>query len=115
MIEFIYIVLIVGSVIMGIMMEANRREIRAMREKFNNNCRKEEKAIKYKWPDVMPAQPPPEKLVGAPQPIDDNKVKAQNTLVTIGYTVTEAKKMLVGITASTAEQYVSEAMKRVKI
>jgi len=47
-----------------------------------------------------------------PDPI---KQSAKNILVSFGYTATEAKKMLQPLNCGTIDQYVNEAMKKVKI
>lgn len=65
-------------------------------------------------------QPKPKRHKPKPKPkrktgLNDMQKLAKDTLVTMGYSATEAKKMLEGINASTPEQYVQEAMKRVKI
>jgi len=47
--------------------------------------------------------------------IDPNVVEAKKRLVTFGYTATEAKKMLEGMTAKSVDDYVNQALKKVKI
>ena len=54
---------------------------------------------------VKKVKPAPDPLIG----------EAKDILVTMGYSATESKKMLEGISASTVEEYINEAMKRVKI
>jgi len=47
--------------------------------------------------------------------VDPLHTAAKTTLVTLGYKATEAKQLLSGITANSVEDYVSQAMAKVKI
>ena len=46
---------------------------------------------------------------------DPIKQSAKNVLISFGYTATEAKKMLQPLSCGTVDQYVNQAMKKVKI
>jgi len=46
---------------------------------------------------------------------DPIKKSAKNVLISFGYTATEAKKMLQPLSCGTVDQYVNQAMKKVKI
>jgi len=47
--------------------------------------------------------------------VDPNWASAKATLVTLGFSAAEAAKLLAGINAATTEEYVSQAMNKVKI
>ena len=49
------------------------------------------------------------------QPLDSNKKLAKDTLVSLGFSVKESKEMLKDLHAATPEEYVSQAMRKVKI
>ena len=57
----------------------------------------------------------PRKKKQRPSGLNDMQKAAKTQLQSFGFSATEAKKMLEGIKASTVEQYVNEAMKKVKI
>jgi hypothetical protein len=59
--------------------------------------------------------PKPKRKRGVKNEVDPNVKVAQKTLVSFGFTATEAKKLLEGVSASTAEEYVTKAMKKVKV
>lgn len=72
-------------------------------------------------PKPIPPKPIPvvaakKKKVGKVKPqVDPAWNSAKSNLVLMGYSATEAKKMLDGLKCSTPEQYINQAMKRVKI
>lgn len=72
----------------------------------------------YYVPVQVEVQPQPKRRRATPKRkagLNDMQKLAKDTLVTMGYTATEAKKLLMEVHASTPEQYVQEVMKRVKI
>ena len=49
------------------------------------------------------------------KPVDPLLKSAQSTLVSLGFPASEANKLLAGVMGATVEEYVSNAMKKVKI
>ena len=70
------------------------------------------KPTQYRKTKPRPKPKPIKKVKAQPS---KEWVEAKSTLMELGFTAAEAKEMLNNVSASTAEQYVTQAMKRVKI